>query len=385
MSRKFQKITAQNLRKVKPGESLFENGLEYRKLRNGDGAWYGKTTVNGKVIRELLGKDSEGYTQTRAAQDLGGLTAEARDGKLKSAKERRRTFEKAADDYLLRMEQGDGKNLTAKRQHLRDHLTPFFGETLLSQLSAFDTERYRKHRLAQDSLKKEGKKISPATVNRELQTLRHLLNKAEEWGWVERSPKVRLQKENNARTVYLTPEELQRVFKAAKADPQPYIYLFMRIGAETGMRRSEILSIRVENINLQNGTIFIPKAKAGARYAHMTPSLTECLREHIQTGGLTSGFLFPANSKTGHWVEPKKPFARVIEKAGLTSKKVTAHVLRHSFASLLMQSQTEITAVATLTGHKSLEMVNRYAHQDAPWLKQAMQRLDDYIGGTGAA
>ncbi len=382
MSRKYSKLTALNLRKLLAGQFLYENGLEYRKLKSGDGAWYGKTTINSKTIRELLGKDSEGFTLTKAEAALGQLVTEARNGRLKTAKQRRLTFAKAADDYLERLQQTDGKNLHSKKQHLRDHLKPFFKNMVLNQLASFDTERYRKHRSEQTIAKSDSKLVSPATINRELQTLRHMLNRAEEWGWVERAPKIRLVKEENRRNVYLTPTELRKVFEVAKTDDHPGIYLFMRLGAETGMRRSEILATRIENIDLINGTIYIPKAKAGPRYAHMTPSLTVFIQQHVEFIGSTSGFLFPADSKTGHWVEPKKPFARVIKNAGITDKPVTAHVLRHSFVSLLMQTQTEITAVATLSGHKSLEMVHRYTHQSDPWLKKAMERLDQHIANT---
>jgi hypothetical protein len=71
----------------------------------------------------------------------------------------------------------------------------------------------------------------PATVNRELATLSHLLNKAVEWGWIERPPaKVRKLKEDNARIVYLTAAQAESLLEAAKTDQNRQIYLFILIG-----------------------------------------------------------------------------------------------------------------------------------------------------------
>src|SRR5208282_3217772 len=102
----------------------------------------------------------------------------------------------------------------------------------------------------------------PATVNRELATLSHLLNKAVEWGWIERpSAKIRKLKEDNSRIVYLSPEQAEGLLDAAKADQNRQIYPFILIGLRTGMRKSEILAIRREHVNLDARSIYIPAAK----------------------------------------------------------------------------------------------------------------------------
>jgi hypothetical protein len=196
---KFTRLTEHSIKKLTVSQSLHEHGLEAKRLSSGDIAFYSKVMVQGRLIRELLGRQSEGFTLTMARNRVGELAAAARQGQLKTPKQRRLTFEKAAQDYLVAMEDSGGKNIKAKRQHLRDHLIPFFKNTLLSQISSFDAERYRKYRLEQHSLKHANKPITLATANRELATLRHLLNFAEEAQWVDRAPRIRMTKENNRR------------------------------------------------------------------------------------------------------------------------------------------------------------------------------------------
>jgi len=159
------------------------------------------------------------------------------------------------------------------------HLIPFFGDTPLSKLSTFDLERYKKNRLSELALHggdrvsqhdretgtQAGAKVSstaPGTVNREIAALSHLFTKAVEWGWIDHKPaKVKRFKVDNGRVTYLTTEQIDRLLKTAREDQSPDIYPFIVIGLETSMRKMEVLSIRLEHIDLARRTIYIPKAK----------------------------------------------------------------------------------------------------------------------------
>jgi integrase len=98
--------------------------------------------------------------------------------------------------------------------------------------------------------------LSQSAVNRYLAVLSQLLHKAVEWDWLEKPPiKVKKYKESAGRIHYLSKEQVETLLNAAKADEHPCIYPFILIGLETGMRRMEILSIRLENIYLERQII----------------------------------------------------------------------------------------------------------------------------------
>ena len=237
--------------------------------------------VDGQRIHRVIGRESDGTTRTQAEEFIEKIRQDAKTGRLNLPKGRKLSpsFVQATEKYLVKLEQEGGKDLKMKRSRLNMHLNPFFGNTPLSRISTFDIERYKKKRLeenAQHNTAKNGQpiykgKTKPGTINRELAALSHLFTKAVERGWLDHKPAViKRLKESSGRIIYLTTEQIQRLLKAAQEDQNIQIYpfiliAFILIGLETSMRRSEIFSIRREHIDLQKRTIYIPKAKTGAR------------------------------------------------------------------------------------------------------------------------
>jgi len=248
---------------------------------------------------------------------------------------------------------------------------PFFGEKPLSKLSTFDVERYKKHRLEEGT--------SPGTINRELACLSHLFTKAVEWGWLDHRPaQIKRLKENNARITYLTVDQIKRLIEAAKASPNPHVYPFIVIGLETSMRKSEILSIRLEHIDLERRVIYVPQAKAGAREQPITQHLAEFLKGYIEAAESGQEWLFPApKSKTGHVVAIEKAFRKVVEAAGLDPTQVVRHTLRHTAITHLVQAGVDLPTVQRISGHKTLQMVVRYSHQNGDHIQAAMDKLEE--------
>lgn len=141
------------------------------------------------------------------------------------------------------------------------------------------------------------------------------------------------------------------------------------------MRRSEILSIRLQNINLDRRMIYIPQAKAGAREP-ITEYLAQFLEQFILSIPRDKPWLFPApKSKTGHAVEIFKPFKRVVKAAGLDPEQIVLHSLRHTAITHLVQAGVDLMTVKRISGHKTLLMVERYSHQNGQHIQSAMDKL----------
>jgi integrase len=281
----------------------------------------------------------------------------------------------AALAYLDKLAEEGGKNIAKKRQHLADHLVPFFNDKPLAKISSFDVERYKKTRLEAA--------IKPGSLNRELATLSHLFTKTVEWKWIDFKPATikRLQ-EDKGRIIYLTIEQIGRLIDAAKQDQTWQVYPFIVIGLETSMRRMEMLSIRIEHIDLARRVIYIPKAKAGAREQPITAHLAEFLRGYIESAEPGQEWLFSAESSAGHTVSIEKAFRRVVVAAGLDPKEVVRHTLRHTAITHLVQAGVDLPTVQRISGHKTLQMVVRYSHQNGDHIQAAMNKLDQRYRGT---
>lgn len=371
---KFQRLTRLAARRLEPGQRLVERGIEFERLPNGDGRYSVAIMVDRVRIHRVVGLESDGVTRTQAEEFVARLRTEAREQRLNLPKGRKVAlgFARAATAYLERLQATGGRNLDKKRQHVDQWLAPFFGDKPLSKIETFDLQRYAKQRRAQGA--------ADGTINREYATLSHLLHRAVEWRWLDRLPcKIPRLKESGGRIVYLTPEQIARLLEAAAGDARWEVYPFIMIGLHTGMRRMEILSIRLMDIDLERRVIHIPNAKAGPRDQPIGPELAEYLGGLLASASPDQVWLFPANSACGHSVSIEQSFRRVVKAAGLDPREVVRHTLRHTAITHLVQSGADLPTVKRISGHKTLQMVERYSHQNGEHLRAAMDRLERRI------
>jgi integrase len=390
MAKTFNRLTRPDMRKLAPGGKIHEHGITFEKSPSGDGIFTINVMVDGQRIHRVVGRESDGTTRTQAEAFIDKVRSDAKHERLALPKGRKLalSMREAATKYLDRLKVEGGKDLKMKRQRLDLHLVPFFGDYPLSKISGFDIERYKHQRQKEavavrprgkiiDRAEGKTKNAKPSTINRELAVLSHLFNKAIEWGWIDRRPaKINRFSEGQGRITYLTIEQISRLVVCAKSDRNAQIYPFIVVGLETAMRRSEILSIRREHIDLQRRVIYVPKAKAGAREQPITEHLAEFLEK--QVAGLQEGcdWLFPSpGAKGGHTVDVRKAFRRVVAAAGLDPDQILRHTLRHTAITHLVQAGVDLPTVKRISGHKTLAMVERYAHANGAHIQTAMDKL----------
>ena len=375
----FTKLTRINQRKLKANEKLQEHGIIFTRLENGDGKYSVCVTVDGQRIHRVIGYESDGTTRTQAEEFLSKTKTEAKEQRLNLPKGRKLpvSFSEAVKKYLERMKHE--KDYLCKERRIRLHLLPFFKNSALSQISSFDIERYKKKR-QNDPLQNRVIGITKtSTINRELAVLSHLLNKSIEWGLIEKMPcRINKFKEENERTAYLTVKQIKEVLKIAREDMNPHIYPYIFIALNTSMRHMEILQLKREDIDLNRRVISIKKSKTGAREQPISEELTRFLESFLRT---RKEYLFPSpKSCTGHLKEIRKPFIRVIKRAGLDPKKIVRHTLRHTVITHLVQAGVDLPTVKRISGHKTLIMVERYSHQNTEHIQEAFEKFKGRVG-----
>lgn len=390
MAKTYIKLTRPAMRKLAPGEKVNEHGITFERLANNDGVFTVNVMVDGQRIHRVIGRESDGTTRTQAEEFIEKVRQDAKHDRLSLPKGRKvaLSFRESASKYLVKLDEEGGKDLVMKRRRLSLHLVPFFGDMPLSKISGFDIERYKKQRLQEVAIpggekqkaKDEAKlkTTSPGTINRELAALSHLFNKAIEWGWIDRRPAIiKRYQEAQSRITYLTIEQIKRLIECAKEDQNPQVYPFIVIGLGTSMRRMEILTIRRENVNLPRRTIYIPQAKAGAREQPITHQLAEFLEGYMAALPKGTPWLFPSPAaKEGHTMDIRKPFRRAVIAAGMNPDQVVRHTLRHTAITHLVQAGVDLPTVKRISGHKTLIMVERYAHQNGEHIGAAMDKLE---------
>ena len=162
MSKSYRKISRQNMRKLTTGEKITENGITFERLIDGDGRFSVNIMVDGQRIHRVIGKESEKTTRTQVEEYISKVRNDAKHDRLGLPKGRKTslTLREAAERYLGKLEEEDGRDLKKKRHRLESHLIPIFGKSVFSKVSTFDVERYKKSRRSAGA--------AFGTINREL-------------------------------------------------------------------------------------------------------------------------------------------------------------------------------------------------------------------------
>jgi integrase len=205
---------------------------------------------------------------------------------------------------------------------------------------------------------------SPATVVRYMAALSHAFTIAvNEWEWLANSPmgKVGKPSEPRGRVRFLDSDERQRLLLACKSAPNKMLYLCVVLAIATGMRKAELMNLRWADVCLQDGYLILHQTKNGdRRRVPVSGRALELLNNHSKDRRLDTDLLFPSNKNSQQPIDLRKPWTTVLNETGIID--FHWHDLRHCFASYLAMNGASLTAIAELLGHKTLEMVKRYAH-----------------------
>ncbi len=232
-----------------------------------------------------------------------------------------------------------------------------------------------------------GKARSPATVNRYLAALSVTLTIAvKEWGWLEDSPmrKVTKPKEARGRVRFLSDDERMRLLKACKESSNPYLYPVVVLALSTGMRQGEIMNLTWDTVDLNQGRAILHETKNGERRAvAITGHALEVLKELNKVRRIDCNLLFPTKEsrpqKPQKSIDLRSPWKAAIKKAEL--EDFHFHDLRHSAASYLAMNGASLAEIAEVLGHKTLQMVKRYAHLSEGHTARVVASMNDKIFG----
>ena len=212
-----------------------------------------------------------------------------------------------------------------------------------------------------------GEGRSPATVNRYLAAMKAAFSLGVKNGKVEINPvkEVALQKEENKRDRYLSADEETRLFKAIPKEYHPLVI----VALNTGLRKTEQLSLTWNDIDFQQELIRVKKSKSGKpRYVPMRPVIIETLKTLPRM--INNGYVFYGHMKGERLKDIPKEWESWLKQAKI--ENFHWHDLRHTFASRLVSAGCSLYAVQEFLGHSSIKVTERYSHFEKGYLKEAI-------------
>ncbi len=211
---------------------------------------------------------------------------------------------------------------------------------------------------------------SNANGNRALRTLRRMLGKAVDWGYISAAPRIRLFKEQG-REILIDAETESRILGIA---PQPLRDVVIMV-MDAGMRPQDVFRMCWEHINWQKQTIFVPfgKTKNSRRYVPMSRRMCEVLQVRLPQEN-ASGWVFPSpDAREGHITTVAKVWRETRKRLGL-DPSVKLYCCRHTFATDALERTGNLAAVMKTLGHTSTQTTMRYQH---PGLDQIRKAVDE--------
>lgn len=249
-------------------------------------------------------------------------------------------------------------------------LLPAFGHLSLDQIGAAIVEGWKARRKGQDAMyrngKSQGHKVKASTVNRELRTLKAMLNRAVDWELLPKNPAraaKALRITDSKPPHFYTIKQLKGLYGAAD-DTRAAIW---RLMANTGLRRSEALHLRRRNI-LRNSLHILSEETARTKSGRW---------RDIPLNGAAQDALeaLPGADHVLPRMDPRSLSRAFLRDARAAAVGGSLHSLRHTFCSHLVMLGTPLRTVQKLAGHAHFSTTERYVHLAPDHLKGALAGL----------
>lgn len=257
-----------------------------------------------------------------------------------------------------------------------DFLITQFGETPLAQIS----HTFIRSWLA--SLKDEG--LSAKTINRKISTLKSFFKYQVKVGVVKQTPMAKVVSPKSEKRLpnFVADKDINTLFQHVEF-PDTWKgqteRLLMMVFYQTGMRLSEAIQLKESGINFSNNTLKVLGKGNKERVIPVQPELKQELKSYLERKKAeftdAQGEQLFITEK-GRPLQPRSVYTSVKSYLSLvtTIQKRSPHVLRHTFATHLMNNGADLNAVKELLGHSSLAATQVYTHNTIEKLKNIYKK-----------
>jgi integrase/recombinase XerC len=226
--------------------------------------------------------------------------------------------------------------------------------------------------------------VKPRSINRKLSCLRSFYTYGRRKGLISVNPAagIRVLRTPKRLPSFVEERQMRMLMEDIPfpAGPEGALHrLIIDLLYQTGMRVSELLQIRPEDMGNGNGTLRVLGKGKKERIIPLSEGMLTDIRSYLtekdrEQGGRTEGFIL--ETKEGRRMSARQVYAIVKRYLSqvTTAEKKSPHVLRHSFATHLTNHGADLNAVKELLGHSSLAATQVYTHNSIDKLREAHRK-----------
>jgi phage integrase family protein len=287
---------------------------------------------------------------------------------------------------MMSAERGASANtLEAYGRDVEEFLT-YCGGMALKEISRDDVGDFVQY------LGREGR--SPKTVARKLSAVREFFKFLYTEKDIKDNPAadVLTPKQEKPLPKFLSEDEIKRLIATAKECSGPkgrQMTAMLELMYASGLRVSELVSLPENCINFDRRQVFVRGKGSKERVVPVAPAAIQAVFDYLEQRdcfireGRRSIWLFPSKSSRSGHISRDTFFKRLKElavKAGIYPSRVTPHVLRHSFATHLLNHNADLRSVQKMLGHESINTTEIYTHILSDKLLETVQKLHPLAG-----
>lgn len=347
--------------------------------------------ISFRVQVRLKGSPPEtaSFARLSDAKKWGQQTEVAiREGRyFKSAAAKKHTLSSVIDRYISEV-------LTQKKNARNQKIYLAYWKDVLGDCVLFDIGSaliIKQRNSLLERKNKFGRQLGMATANRYTQALGHVFTVAmKEWELISDNPvtKITKYKEPRGRVRFLSDEERHRLLSVSKESANPYLYCIVVLALSTGARKMEVLNLKWSDVNFERNAIILHETKNGERRVIPLHShAMSVMKEHAKNKIVECDWVFPTRIFKKHNlkviyqpIDIRTAWETVLLKAEVLDFRF--HDLRHSAASYLAMNGASMNDIAEVLGHKTLQMVKRYAHLSDAHTSLVVASMNERIFGN---
>lgn len=368
---------------VPPGDSKIEfcdqivRGLLIRVTASGQSTptYQLRFKRNGKTAYDNLGTIKElSLAQARklAIQKKVLHAEEAKLAPKESAPSGQMTLDTFMTEHYLPHAKIHKRSWIRDKQLIYIRILPRLGTTKLCDLTRYQVTQF------QNELSHSG--LSPASQDHHIKLLRHALNMAVEWEFIEKNvlKGVKLLNVDNQLHDVATDEQLKRLVEVLRTDKNRPVCNILMFLLSTGSRLSETLTATRDQFDLEKGLWTIPASTAKSKKSSTIPlndSALYVLGEASKMHKFDAIFANPATGKP--FTTITRVWYRLRKLAGISKMRI--HATRHQFADMVVSSGRSLYAVQVLLRHSDPRVSQRYAKLSMHTLKEAANTASLFV------